>query len=94
MKSLYIHIPFCKSICSYCDFAKMFYNHLGFYGENLKVAKLEQFIEKRGKIAEFRRVFEDKNGSSWLESRDAFAFFEDELYIIKLCLCLIFLSSI
>ncbi|VDG73857.1 Uncharacterised protein [Clostridium carnis] len=54
-------------------FAKMFYNHLGFYGENLKVAKLEQFIEKRGKTDEFRRVFEEKNGSSWLESRDAFA---------------------
>lgn len=26
MKSAYIHIPFCKSICSYCDFCKMFYN--------------------------------------------------------------------
>ncbi|MEG2014045.1 MAG: DUF6079 family protein, partial [Anaerovoracaceae bacterium] len=37
-------------------FAKMFYNHLGFYGENLKVAKLEQFIAKRGKAEEFRRV--------------------------------------
>ncbi|HBP24697.1 MAG TPA: BREX system P-loop protein BrxC, partial [Oribacterium sp.] len=60
-------------------FAKMFYNYLGFYGENLKVAKLEQFIEKRGKTAEFRRVFEEKNGGSWIESRDAFAFFEDDI---------------
>ena len=23
MRSVYIHIPFCKSICSYCDFCKM-----------------------------------------------------------------------
>lgn len=60
-------------------FAKMFYNYLGFYGENLKVAKLEQFIEKRGKTAEFRRIFEEKNGGPWLESRDAFAFFEDDI---------------
>ena len=60
-------------------FAKMFYNYLGFYGENLKVAKLEQFIERQGKTAEFRRVFEEKNGASWIESRDAFAFFEDDV---------------
>ena len=26
MKSVYIHIPFCKTICSYCDFCKVFYN--------------------------------------------------------------------
>lgn len=25
--SIYIHIPFCDSICSYCDFCKVFYNH-------------------------------------------------------------------
>ena len=60
-------------------FAKMFYNYLGFYGENLKVAKLEQFVEKQGKTEQFRRVFEEKNGASWLESRDAFAFFEDDV---------------
>ncbi len=60
-------------------FAKMFYNYLGFYGENLKVAKLEQFIAKKGKTEKFRRVFEEKNGASWLESRDAYAFFEDDI---------------
>ena len=26
MKSVYIHIPFCNTICSYCDFCKVFYN--------------------------------------------------------------------
>ena len=25
-KSLYIHIPFCEHVCSYCDFTKLFYN--------------------------------------------------------------------
>ena len=26
MKSVYIHIPFCNDICTYCDFCKMYYN--------------------------------------------------------------------
>lgn len=26
MNSVYIHIPFCSSICSYCDFPKVYYN--------------------------------------------------------------------
>lgn len=26
IKSIYIHIPFCQTICSYCDFCKLFYN--------------------------------------------------------------------
>lgn len=28
MKSVYIHIPFCSSICSYCDFSKFYYNEV------------------------------------------------------------------
>lgn len=26
VKSVYIHIPFCSNICSYCDFPKLYYN--------------------------------------------------------------------
>ena len=26
MKTVYIHIPFCQNICSYCDFCKIYYN--------------------------------------------------------------------
>lgn len=26
MHSVYIHIPFCKTICTYCDFCKVYYN--------------------------------------------------------------------
>ena len=55
-------------------FAKMFYNHLGFYGENLKVAMMERYIDQQGKTEEFRRVFEEKKGKSWMEMRRAFAF--------------------
>lgn len=55
-------------------FAKMFYNHLDFFGENLKVAMLEQYIDQQGKTEEFRRVFEEKKGKSWVEQRKAFAF--------------------
>ena len=55
-------------------FAKMFYNHLGFYGENLKVAMLEKYIASCGKTEEFRRVFEQKKGKPWIEQRKAYAF--------------------
>ena len=60
-------------------FAKMFYRHLGYYGDDLKVAKLERFIDKKGKTDEFRKTFEETNGAAWVDSRDTFAFFEDDI---------------
>jgi hypothetical protein len=60
-------------------FTKVFYNHLGFYGEDLKIAKLERFVDMLGKTEMFKQVFEEVNGSPWLESRASYAFFEDDI---------------
>ena len=60
-------------------FAKVFYEHLGFYGTELKVAKLEQFISKQNKTEEFKSAFEDINGQPWEDARDSFSFFEDDV---------------
>ena len=60
-------------------FTKVFYNHLGFFGDDLKIAKLERFIDSKGKTEQFRTVFEQINGASWLDSRASYAFFEDDI---------------
>lgn len=60
-------------------FAKVFYEYRGFYGDDLKVARLEQFIDKAGKFDEFRNRFDEIHGERWEDSRDAFSFFEDDI---------------
>ncbi len=63
-------------------FAKVFYNHLDFYGEDLKIAKLERFVDKRGMTDAFRQRFEEVNGASWVEARASYAFFEDDIVAV------------
>jgi hypothetical protein len=60
-------------------FAKVFYKHLGFYGDDLKIARLEMFVESQGKTGEFRSEYEKINGQPWVGTRDAHAFFADDI---------------
>lgn len=60
-------------------FAKVFYEYRGFYGDDLKIARLEQFIDKSGKMDAFKARFAEVNGDDWENVRDAFAFFEDDI---------------
>ena len=52
--SIYIHIPFCNSICTYCDFCKIFYNkkYINDYLNNL-----EQEIKVRYKSEIVNNIF-------------------------------------
>ena len=60
-------------------FAKVFYDHLGFYGNDLKLAKLEQFITKQGKMEAFKSAYEVINGDSWENTRAEYQFFEEDI---------------
>lgn len=46
-KAVYIHIPFCKSICSYCDFCKFLYNEkwVGAYLTALKREIKDRYMD-------------------------------------------------
>lgn len=46
MKAVYIHLPFCQSICSYCDFPKVLYKQTWVQSY---LVNLEQEIKKRAR---------------------------------------------
>ncbi len=52
--SIYIHIPFCSTICTYCDFCKMYYNkkYIDNYLESLK-----KEIEERYQGEKVKTIF-------------------------------------
>jgi len=54
MLGVYIHIPFCKKICNYCDFCKVYYN-TGFVSKYLDSLEIE--IKNRYKFEEIDTIY-------------------------------------
>ena len=54
VKSIYIHIPFCKNICSYCDFCKMYYEKSNV---ELYLKSLGKEISKNYKLEKINTIY-------------------------------------
>ncbi len=67
MESVYIHIPFCKSICSYCDFCKMYY-HGPWVTQYLNALLLE--IDERYEGEDIKTLYIGGGTPSSLSSKD------------------------
>ena len=54
MLGVYIHIPFCNNICSYCDFCKMYYKK-EYVNNYLNI--LEKEIKSRYKNEKVKTIY-------------------------------------
>lgn len=61
-------------------FMKVFYEHLGFYGDDLGIAEMEKYLAKEGLYDDFKREFKALSGEEWVERRNTFYFDAD--YVI------------
>ena len=60
-------------------FSKVFFNHIGFNGDDIKIANLEKYLVSIGKYDEFKKEFKQINGDTWEKSQKVIAFFEDDI---------------
>jgi len=58
-------------------FLKVFYEHLGYYGDDFKVAELEKFLNREGVLEQFKTDFAKIKGEPWEDRRSCFLFDEN-----------------
>jgi len=59
--------------------ARVFYEHLGFYGRDYKLARFEKMIDDRGRTEEFRAAYEEITGTPWVDDRESYDMFGEEV---------------
>ena len=75
-------------------FTKVFYEHCGYYGDDLKVAAFERFLDRQGRLEAFKEAFLKINSEPWETAREAFAFWEDDVVeALRRTTCLLYTSD-
>ena len=78
---IYIHIPFCKTICSYCDFCKVFYNKKWI---NDYLDSLEYEIKNNYKDEELKTIYIGGGTPSSLNIEELNKLFKNRYYLLFL----------
>lgn len=60
-------------------FLKVFNEELGYSGDHAHIAHLERDLDSRGLFEKFQQAFEDVSGENWLEQRDSYDFYRDNI---------------
>lgn len=60
-------------------FLKVFNEQMGFSGDHPHIAHLERELDSRGVFAKFQEEFTNLTSASWIEERDAYDFYRDDM---------------
>ncbi|MFK7776627.1 MAG: BREX system P-loop protein BrxC [Gimesia sp.] len=60
-------------------FLKMFNAQVGYSADYPHIAHMERELEKRGQLLTFQQKFKDQTGSDWIQERDSYDFYRDEM---------------
>lgn len=60
-------------------FLKVFNEEMGFSGDHPHIAHLERELTSKGVFDKFKTVFNELTGSNWVDERDAYDFYRDDL---------------
>ena len=58
-------------------FTKVFYEHQGFYGDNIGVAQMEKYLSDEGAYETYKEEFKKIKGTDWVNRRRTFRFDAD-----------------
>lgn len=62
-------------------FLRVFNEHQGFSGDHPHIAHMERHLEQKGAYQAFKLAFEESSGMSWIEERDGYQFYQDDVEI-------------
>lgn len=60
-------------------FLRVFNEHQGFSGDHPHIAHMERHLAQKGAYEAFKTAFEESSGLSWVEERDGYQFYQDDV---------------